>query len=98
MAEVVWLRVVWRKFDVLEQAEVVFIAYRGCQERDQEWRHEFADERDSTERRSEEGKNGFALATLMAEVVWLRVVWRKFDVLEQAEVVRTGRRGTLVCD
>lgn len=37
---------------------------------------------------------GFALATLVAEVVWLRVVWRKFDVLEQAEVARTGRRAT----
>jgi iron-regulated transporter 1 len=37
---------------------------------------------------------GLAMTTLVAEVVWLRVVWRKFDVLEQAEVLRKDRRAT----
>lgn len=37
---------------------------------------------------------GFAGTTLVAEVAWLRVVWRRFEVLEQAEAVREADRAT----
>lgn len=34
----------------------------------------------------------FTVITLISEMVWIRVVWRKFEVLEQAEVLRQARR------
>lgn len=39
---------------------------------------------------------GFAAATLVAEVLWLRVVWSKFEVLERAEELRESRQETEV--
>lgn len=38
----------------------------------------------------------FAVATLISEVIWLRVVWRKFDVLEQAEALRENGKAEQV--